>query len=163
MVAGSNPVAVTYAPSLFKTKKHINVIFYTPFPDSRNCLRERNQLVLQFINGCCNINYEDQTNTTTLFTIATALEMIYFIRNINLVLPHCFLVNLLQSFVSGSKTVSTLNGKVTPGSSYSTYKKWVNVKGKDVVKCPDGDQVTFFDNIGKYISKNYRVSSQKYT
>ena len=141
MVAGSNPVAVTYAISLFKTKKHINIIFHTPFLDLRNYLRERNQQVLQFINGCCNINYKDQT-TTTLFTIATALEMIYFTRNINLVLPHCFLVNLLQSFVSGSKTVWTLNGKVTLGSSYFTYKKWVNVKGKDVVKCPDGDQVT---------------------
>ena len=83
--------------------------------------------------------------------------MICFIRNINLVLPHCFLINLLQSFVSRSKTVSTLNGKVTPGSSYFTYKKWVNVKGKDVVRCPDGDQVTLFDNIGKYISMNYSV------
>ena len=146
--------------SLFKTKKkHIKVIFHTPFLDLRNYLRERNQVVLQFINGCCNINYKDQTNTTTLFTIAIALEMIYFIRNINLVLPHCFLVNLLQSFVSRSKTVSTLNGKVTPESSYLTYKKWVSVKGKDIVKCSDGDQVTFFNNIAKYISKSYRVSS----
>ena len=65
--------------------------------------------------------------------------------------------------MSGSKTVSTLNGKVTPGSSYSTYKKWVSVKGKDIVKCSDGDQVIFFNNIGKYISKSYRVSSEKYT
>ena len=65
--------------------------------------------------------------------------------------------------MSGLKTVSTLNAKVTPGSSYSTYKKCVDVKVKDVVKSPDGGQVTFSDNIGKYISKNYRVSSQKYT
>ena len=81
--------------------------------------------------------------------------MTYFINNINLALPHCFLVNLLQSFVSGSKAISTLNGKLTLGSSYSTHKKWVNVKGKAVAKCPVGYQVTFFNNNGKYVSKYY--------
>ena len=130
--------------------------------DTKEYLAERNQMVLQFLNGCCNTNYEDQTNTATLFAIAVTVEMIYFIRNFNLVLPHCFVVNLLQSFVSGSKTISTVNGKVTPGASYSTYKKWLNVKGDKVLICPDGDQVTYFDNIGKYISKSYRVLSQKY-
>ena len=89
-------------------------------------------MVLQFLNGCCNINYEDQTNTT-LFAIAVTVEMIYFIQNFNLVLPHCFVVNLLQGFVSGSKTVSTVNGKVTPRASYSTYKKWLNVKGDKIL------------------------------
>ena len=59
--------------------------------------------------------------------------------------------------------MSTLNGKVTQGVSYSTYKTWLNViKGDTVLICPDGDQVTYFDNIGKYISKLYRVLSQKY-
>ena len=36
------------------------------------------------------------------------------------------------------------------------------IKGDTVLICPDGDQVTYFDNIGKYISKSYRVLSQKY-
>lgn len=36
------------------------------------------------------------------------------------------------------------------------------IKGDTVLICPDGDQVTYFDNIGKYISKLYRVLSQKY-
>ena len=73
--------------------------------------RNAEKMMLQFLNGCCNVDYEDQTNMATLFAIAVALEMIYFIRNFNLVLPHCFAVNLLRSFTSGSKTVSTLNGK----------------------------------------------------
>ena len=101
--------------------------------DTKEYLAERNQMVLQFLNGCCNINYEDQTNTATLFAIAVTVEMIYFIRSFNFMLPHCFVANLLQSFVSGSKTVSTANGKVTPRASYSTYKKWLNVKGDKIL------------------------------
>ena len=53
-----------------------------------------------------------------------AVEMIYFIYNLNLVLSHCLLINLLQSFVSGSKKVSILNGNVTP-AEYTTYKAWL--------------------------------------
>ena len=96
-----------------------------------------------------------------LFTIAVAVEMIYFIRNLNLVLPHCFIINLLQSFVSGSKKVSTLNGKVTLGAGYTTYKTWLVSFGSNKIQCPAEDVVTYFDNIGKYIIKNYRVTSQK--
>ena len=29
------------------------------------------------------------------------------------------------------------------------------------MKCPKSDQVTFFDSIGKYVLKNYKVSSQR--
>ena len=96
-----------------------------------------------------------------LFTIAVAVEMIYFIRNLNLVLPHCFIINLLQSFVSGSKKVSTLNGKVTLGAGYTTYKTWLVSFGSIKIQCPAEDVVTYFDNIGKYIIKKYRVTSQK--
>ena len=55
-----------------------------------------------------------------LFTIAVAVEMIYFICNLNLVLLHCFKINLLESFVSSSKNKSALDGKVTPGAGCTT-------------------------------------------
>ena len=58
--------------------------------------------------------------------------------------------------------VSALNGKITPGSGYSTYKRWLELPGKDKLVCPENDAITFFDNIGKYVIKNYRVSSQKH-
>ena len=87
--------------------------------------------------------------------------MVYFIRNLNLILPHCFILNLLQSFVSGSKTVSVLNGKVNPGASYASYKKWIAMQGAQELIPPENDVVTYFDNVGKYITKSYRVSSQK--
>ena len=127
---------------LIRNVRRQNVSNLQSFPDlildTNKYLAERNQMALQFLNGCCNVNYEDHTNTATLFAIAVTVEMIYFIRNFNLVLPHYFVVNLLESFVSESKTVSTVNGKVTPGASYSTSKKWLNVKSDKVLICPDG-------------------------
>ena len=108
----------------------------------------------------CKLSRSNQ-HCKVLLAFAIALEMIYFIRNFDLVLPHRFLVNILQYFVSGSKTVSALNGRVTREASYSAYKKWVNDNGKKALKCPKDDQVTFFDNIGKYVLKNYSMSSQK--
>ena len=80
-----------------------------------------------------------------LFTIAVAVEMIYFIIcNLNLLLPHCFLINLLQSFVSGSKKVFTLNGKVTPGSGYTTYNAWLVNFGSNKIQCPAEDIITYY-------------------
>ena len=96
-----------------------------------------------------------------LFTIRILAEIFYFIRNLNLVLPHCFLVNLLQSFVSGSKTVPALNGKVLPSAGYHTYKTWVEHVGADPIKCPSNDLITYFDNVGKYVIKSYNLSSKR--
>ena len=130
--------------------------------DSKVYLTQRNQLLLSFINGCCAYQWEEQNKSLTLFTISVAVEMIYFLRNMNLVLPHCFLLNLLQSFVSGSKTVSALNGMISPGASYTTYRNWIEYHGCDELLCPPRDTITYFDNIGKYVIKSYQVSTQKY-
>ena len=129
--------------------------------DSRQYLNDRNQLLLSFLNGCVNFDYQVQDNPTTLYAVAVAVEMIYYLRNLNLVLPHLFLVNLIQSFVSGSKTVSTLNGKISPSCGYTTYKTWLNDQGSAELECPKGDVITYFDNIGKYITRSYRVLSEK--
>ena len=129
--------------------------------DSGKFLKDRNQLLLSFINGCCNLEYEMQSKSIMSFSIAVTLEMIYFIRNLNLVLPHCFLLNLMQSFVSGSKTVSALNGKISPSGGYTTYKKWLDKKGSEALECPEGDVITFFDNVGKYVNRTYRVATEK--
>ena len=91
---------------------------------------------------------------------AVAVEMIYFIYNLNLVLLHCLLINLLQSFVSGSKKVSILNGKVTP-AEYTTYKAWLLNFESNKIQWPAEDVVTYFDNVRKYVTKYYRVTSQK--
>ena len=77
-------------------------------------------------------------------------------------LPHCFLLNLLENYVSGSKTISVLNGKVLPGVGYMTQRKWFETQGQEKLKCiVKEDVVTYFDNIRKYIKKQYHVSYQK--
>lgn len=129
--------------------------------DTKNYLGERNQLVFGFINDCCDINYREQSDNLMLFTITVTVEMIYFIPNLNLVLSHCFLINLLQSFVSGPKKVSTVNGKVTPGAGYTTYKAWLINFGSNKIQCPTEDVVTYFGNIGKDVIKNYQVTFHK--
>ena len=87
--------------------------------------------------------------------------MYYYLRNFNLVLPYSFLSNLVQPCISGSKSVSVVNGKTTPGGSYVTYKNWINVHGKSASKCHGGTIDLWFDNIGRYINKQYRVSTEK--
>ena len=75
--------------------------------------------------------------------------MIYYLRNNNLILPHyCFLAYLVQSFNTGSKTVSVINGKVSPSASYTSYKNWMLLKGSKTFPSPVSDSVAFFDIIG---------------
>ena len=54
------------------------------------------------------------------YALASTLEMCYYLWNINLVLPHCFLGNLIQSCISGPKSVSVVNGNSSPGGGYLT-------------------------------------------
>ena len=131
--------------------------------DSKQFLKERNEHLLSFICGAANIDIDvtQQKNTTFLFAVATTVEMMYFLRNLNLILPHCFVANLVQSFISGSKVVSTINGKIAPSGSYPSYKKWIKNVGSEHIECPPADLVTFYDNMGKYIVKDYRVLSSE--
>ena len=95
-------------------------------------------LLMALLNGCWSktsseFDFRAQSNTPLLFSVALAVEMIYFIRNLNLILPHSFLINLVQMFVSGSKTTSMINGKISPGASYPSYKSWLKIQGAEKV------------------------------
>ena len=103
----------------------------------------------------------DRESNQIQYTFAKCIEMCYYLRNFNLVLPYSFLSNLVQSCISGSKSVSVVNRKTTPGGSYITYKNWINVHGKSALKCYGGTIDLWFDNIGRYINKQYRVSTEK--
>ena len=78
-----------YKDAMFKKKCYKDDKFLKMM-DAKKFIEERNQLVLGFINGCCGINYREQSGNLMLFTIVVAVEMIYFICNLNLVLLHCF-------------------------------------------------------------------------
>ena len=65
-------------------------------------------------------------------------------------------------FCIGSKTVSALNRKISLSGGYTTYKKWlVERKGSEALECPEGDVITLFDNVGKYVNTTYRVATDK--
>ena len=59
------------------------------------------------------------------YQVAMVVETIYHMRNNNLILPHSFMSNLIQTFISGSKTVTTINGKLFAGGGDTTYRKWL--------------------------------------
>ena len=92
---------------IFDDGKHIEMKYqdtdYLKSLDSKTYLLQRNQVLLSFINGCCNIKYQDQKDASLLYIIAVVVEMIYYIRNLNLVQPHCFLMNLLENSFQAQK------------------------------------------------------------
>ena len=92
-------------------------------------------------------------NEKIRYATAVCIEQIYFLRNLNLVMLIHFLTNLVQSYTSGSKTVSVINGKITPGESYTTLNEWMRRVGVDPLESPGGDIDIFFGNIGRYIVK----------
>ena len=92
--------------------------------------------------------------------LAVIVEAIYHLKNSNLILPHCFLANLVETFTSGSKTVTAVNGKNLPSASDATYRKWLNENGKEENVVPNCDLDVYVDNIEKYIVENHQVHSE---
>ena len=117
-------------------------------------------IIVSFLEGLSKRGFSFQ-NTKTKFYLICIIESIYSFCNFNWVLPYNFVSNLNQSFISGSKMVTVLNGKLSPGGGYTTYLTWLKEIGSKVLICPTGDIITFIDNIGKYILKLYEVSRHK--
>ena len=125
-------------------------------------IADRNRFLVLFLCGVTGLDLlSASTSSQRKLTFIKTLECIYHLRNFQLVLPFSFLENLIQSIVSGSKIVSMLNGKTAPGGSYSTYKSWITDKGLIPLRCMGVPIDLFFDNIGKYVIKNYRISIPK--
>lgn len=63
---------------------------YLPTLNSNQFIKERNQLVVSFISACANIRIEDQKNENFICAVGVAVEMIYYLRDPNIIPPHCF-------------------------------------------------------------------------
>ena len=129
--------------------------------DSKLVINQFNSGILSFIEGltgrCFNMTHDKQV----LFKIGVSLESIYYLKNSNLVLPHCFLTNIIETITSGSKTVTAVNGKVLPASGDTLVRYWLKEHGSEVLSTPThGDLEVWYDNIGKYIVKSYRINSE---
>ena len=70
-----------------------------------------------------------------------------------------FRANLVETFISGSKTATALNGKIL-SSADRTYRKRLNENRKEK-NVPNCDLDVYVDNIRKYIVKNYQVHNER--
>ena len=76
-------------------------------------LANRDKCVVAFLEGSFGIAFVMER---------VVVEAIYFLRNLNVILPYSFLSNLIQSLVSGSNTVTRINSKVIPSGIYPTIQ-----------------------------------------
>ena len=83
--------------------------------DSKVYLAEREPILISFLKGIVSKSHCNP------FLLAVIVEAIYHLKNTNLIQPHCFLTNLVKTFISGSKTVTAINGKILPGASDTSY------------------------------------------
>ena len=123
-------------------------------------IKERNKLLVCFLCGVSGLEFSVESEQIQ-YAFASTLGMCYYLRNLNLVLPRCFLRNLVESRISGSKSVSVVNGKTSPGGDYQTLRSWLERHGTEPLQCGKGTIDIFFDNIGKYVIKNHRMSTEK--
>ena len=68
---------------------------------------------------------------------------------------------MVQSQISGSKSVSVVNSKTSPGGGYLTLSSWLELHVTEPLQCEKGTLDIFFDNNGKYVIKNYCLSTEK--
>ena len=91
--------------------------------NTKTFLNKTDPILQSFLSGSIGYNINSTTNPEYLYKFSMVTETIYHLKNQNLILPHCFLVNLIQSFISGSKTaVTALNGKIMPSAGDATYR-----------------------------------------
>ena len=123
-------------PKIYTEVKNITDMYKDPSIltklDFSKYLKERDSGVVAFLEGVSAIAFDKEKNPPVKFACCVSIESIYHLRTLNLFyLPYSFLSNLLQSIVSGSKTVSAVNGKLHPGGSYPTIQSWLEAQGKE--------------------------------
>ena len=82
-----------------------------------------------FLEGSSGIAFDKERDPQVKYSACVVVET-YFLRNLNVILPFSFLSNLIQSLVSGLKTVTRINSKVIPSGSYPTIQSWLEEQGK---------------------------------
>ena len=148
-----------YDDGMMVRSNYRNVEFLTDL-DVLKYIKERNQILVRFLCGLSGVDFENASSKTR-YAFGQTVEQVYYLRNLNLILPLSFTANLIQSCISGSKAVSLVNGKTSPGGSYTSYKDWITKEGSKQLATLPGTIEYWFDNIGKYIIKNYRVNAEK--
>ena len=120
------------------------------------CTKERNKLLVCFLIGVGNLEFSVELEQIQ-YAFANTLEMSYYVQNLNLVLPRCFLISLVQSRISGLKSVSLVNSKTSPGGGYITLRSWLEFHGTEPLQCKKGTM----NNIYKCVTTSHRISTER--
>ena len=94
--------------------------------DPDEYVRNREPILISSLSGVTGQNLNTTIKQQTLYMYAIMIESIYYLRNQNLALPFSFLSSIIQTFISGSKTVTSINGKLFSGGSDTIYRAWLN-------------------------------------
>lgn len=113
--------------------------------DSFKWLRKRNKILLQFIQGMTNFDFETSTEPEKI-TCCRAMEQIYAMRFHKLVAPISFLISLNVYTKTSSRQVVDMLSKTSPSGSYSTLSSWIAKSGSSAPLCPPGTVIAGFDN-----------------
>uniref|UniRef100_A0A7M5WMT3 Uncharacterized protein n=2 Tax=Clytia hemisphaerica TaxID=252671 RepID=A0A7M5WMT3_9CNID len=126
-----------------------------------NDIGSYDSFLLALLVGLSKRDISAERKAQVKYQVIMIMETIFSLCNLKWIFPYHFAANVVQSFISGSKIVTVLNGKLTPGGGYTTYLTWLKGFGKLPITCIIGEIITFIDNIGRYIIKNYRVTKDK--
>ena len=130
--------------------------------NSKDFLDTCNTSLIRFLSGCPGRNIEFILDSKMLYRFSVVVESIHHLKNSNAILPHCFAMNLIQKQISGSKTVTAVNGKVLPSSGDSALRYWWEQQASRQLTIPRSvDIAIYFDNVGKYIVKSFRVKAER--
>ena len=123
--------------------------------DTKVYLAEWEPILISFLEGIvskCHCN---------AFLLAVIVKALYQIKDSNLNLPYCLLTNLVETSISGFKTVTAISSKILPGASDTSYRKWMNENGREKRGTLSCDLDVYVDNTGKFIIKRYIVHSDR--
>ena len=130
--------------------------------NSKDFLDSCNTSLVRFLSGCSGRNIEFILDSKMLYRFSVVVESIHHLKNSNAILPYCFAMNLIQKQISGSKTVTAVNGKVLPSSGDSALRDWWEQQGSRQLTIPRSvDIAIYFDNVCKYIVKSFRVKAER--
>ena len=112
--------------------------------DLERYTKRYNPALFGFLLGLSGGNTGRKQSAT--YMMAKCLEMIYSMVFANVILPICFLQNLLMYSHTNSKFASNLLGKGGPYGSYQAVREWIKGQTTEPLSFPSGDCVVIFDN-----------------
>ena len=94
-------------PQIYKEVLELNMM-YKDYQSLKNIsfdhyICQRDKCLVAFLESISGIAFNKERNNQVKYSICSIIESVYYLRNLNLVLPYSFLFNIVESLISGSK------------------------------------------------------------